>query len=250
MSVARKYSTNGNLLDLINEGNKGLIEAAEKFDYRKQVKFISYAVWQIKQKIFKYLEEKVEPIRISMKRVNEKRNLEKLREGFPENFGYEPTYNEFADYASDYFGINLEKTKFLLDLPRVSCSLNAQIKNLYGDESIDLLEDDSKHFTTKLEERCVTEVIKKKLNELPKQIWIDVIKMRYGIFDEPFMDKYGFNENKINELRSRKRDGFSLQTIGDILGFSKERIRQIEEKAIIYMKETFADDSEISEFRY
>ena len=253
VSTAKKYSRNkDNLLDVISEGNIGLIKAAEKFDYQKGVKFSSYSVWWIKQIIINYLEEKLNTIKIPGNRVEKRNQLKKLHEEFSGKFGYGPTYKEFVDYTSDYFNMDSKKTKFLLDLPYVSVSLNEKMKTFDGCECefIDTVEDCSKHFTTKLEERCAKEVIRKKINELPKQVWKDVIKMRYGIFDESVREKYGLDEEKINELCMKDTDNFSLEAIGNFLGVTKERVRQIESAALYYMRKTFSKDPEILEIRY
>ena len=253
VSTAKKYSrSKDNLLDVINEGNIGLMEAAKKFDYRKGVKFSSYSVWWIKQKMFKYLEGKLDTIKIPGNGVKERNQLKKLHEEFSGKFGYEPTYKEFVDYASDYFNMDSEKTKFFLDLPCVSVSLNEKMKTFDGGECefIDTIKDDSKHFTTKLEERCAKEIIRKKINELPKQVWKDVIKMRYGMFDESLREKYNLDKEKINELCMKDTDNFSLEAIGNFLGVTKERVRQIESAALYYMRKTFVKDPEVLEIRY
>ena len=170
--IAKKYSKNEeNFLDIINEGNIGLIKAVEKFDYRKGVKFSSYSAWLIRQKIFKYFEDGAELIRIPANALEERNKLKKLREEFSGKFGYEPTHNEFTDYASNYLKMDSDKTKFFSNLPKVSVSLNEKLKS-FGDgenDYTDVIEDDSKHFTIKIEEDCIAEIIRKKIYELPKQ---------------------------------------------------------------------------------
>jgi len=98
VNIAKKYRNNGlPLIDLINEGNLGLIIAAERFDYTKGYHFISYAVWWIRQSILKALSEKARLIRLPLNRANELLQIEKIKREFSQKNGDNPTAVEIAE---------------------------------------------------------------------------------------------------------------------------------------------------------
>lgn len=200
ISVAKEYQGQGvPLVDLISEGNYGLIKAAKRFDYTKGFRFISYAVWWVKQSILQSLCENSRTVRLPVNIVNQLSKVKKEMARFEQENQRQVTNNDMD----------------LTVLSHPTCSsLNEKI-NEDGDEVLDLVED--KTFE-KPDSNILTEEVLK--NELDKTLSIlsdrekRIIDMYFGI------------------------DGGSLtlEQIGDEFGLTKERIRQIKEKALRKLK--------------
>ncbi|MDY6935945.1 MAG: RNA polymerase sigma factor RpoD/SigA [Spirochaetota bacterium] len=208
VTIAKKYQTSGiSLLDLINEGNMGLIRAADKFDPDKGFHFISYAIWWIRQAILLAISQKTSLIRLPLNRTADIQRIEKVRRKLENHLGREPNPSEIAE------GLNLddEEVNRLRSITQDFISLDST----YGDSEdttyVGMIEDsriespDKKVFDESLKEAL--ESVLNTLSSSEKEI----LKMRFGL------------------------DGYtpmSLQEIGDKFHLTKERIRQIEKKAI------------------
>ncbi len=209
VNIAKKYQKRGlPLIDLINEGNMGLITAADKFDYRKGYHFISYAVWWIKQSILKALSEKTKLIRLPLNRANQLVQIEKLKKENDQLQKNDLSNNEIAS-ALD---IEENSVSDIINASRDYVSLDAPImfdkKERYLSE---ILKDNNfKEPEERLIDESLKETISKSLETLSDKEQ-KVIKLRYGLDGV---------------------DPLSLKEIGKRFNLTKERIRQIEKKAI------------------
>jgi len=209
VNIAKKYQKRGlPLIDLINEGNMGLITAADKFDYRKGYHFISYAVWWIKQSILKALSEKTKLIRLPLNRANQLVQIEKLKK---ENDQLQNNDLSNVEIAS---ALDIEENSVsdIINASRDYISLDAPImfdkKERYLSE---ILKDSNfKEPEERLIDESLKETISKSLETLSEKEQ-KVIKLRYGLDGV---------------------DPLSLKEIGKRFNLTKERIRQIEKKAI------------------
>jgi RNA polymerase primary sigma factor len=208
VSIAKKYQTSGiSLLDLINEGNMGLIKAAEKFDPDRGYHFISYAVWWIRQAIILAISQKTSLIRLPLNRTADMQKIERVHNKLENKLGREPTPSEIAEELD----MDDEEIHHLRNISQDYISLDAT----YGDSddtSILSMVEDSRIESPdkKLLDESLHEALNSVLNTLTSSER-EIIKMRFGL------------------------DGFkpmSLQQIGEKFNLSKERIRQIEKKAI------------------
>jgi len=210
VKIAREYINRGiEFEDLVNEGNAGLMQAINHFDSKAGVKFISYAVWWIRQSIMKALYEYGHEIRLPMNRANELVNIEKARKMIGEN----KTESEQVDEISAMLGMNKEIVRNLMNVSREMKSLDVPMSNsdATSDTVGDLIFDTRyKNPETEAIEKSLHEDIEEALSKLnPKEE--KILRMRFGLNGEEPM---------------------SLKEVGDEIGLTKERIRQIEKHAI------------------
>ncbi len=209
VNIAKKYQKRGlPLIDLINEGNMGLITAADKFDYRKGYHFISYAVWWIKQSILKALSEKTKLIRLPLNRANQLIKIEKYKKDNHNFMQNEPTNKEISvalsiEKKSVNDIINASRDYVSIDAPIMFDKKERYLAEILSDDNFQKPED-------KLINESLKESISKSLQTLTDKEQ-EVIKLRYGL------------EGIIP---------LSLKEIGRRFNLTKERIRQIEKKAI------------------
>ena len=213
VKIAKEYMNRGiEFEDLINEGNAGLMQAINHFDAIAGVKFISYAVWWIRQSIMKALYEHGHEIRLPMNRANELVNIEKAKKlvaDKPENIQVEE--------ISAMLGMNKDVVKNLMDVSREMKSLDSPISN--GDATSDSIGDmisDTRYKNPETEaiENSLKEDVEEALSKLsPKEA--KILRLRFGFGGE---------------------DSMSLKEVGDKIGLTKERIRQIEKHAISTIK--------------
>ncbi len=208
VSIAKKYQVSGiSLIDLINEGNLGLIIAAEKFDYRKGYHFISYAVWWIRQSILKAIAEKSRLIRLPLNRSIDVRKIEESINKLTSKLKRPPSASEIADQLD----MENEEVNTLLSATQGYISLETPIGNDNTSVLSDIVSDAA---APKPEDDVIISSLQNSLNQAINSLTETeriIINLRYGL-----------NGNK----------KMSLEKIGQKFGLSKERIRQIEKKAI------------------
>lgn len=210
VKTAKEYMNRGiEFEDLIDEGNAGLMQAINHFDPNAGVKFISYAVWWIRQSIMKALYEYGHEIRLPMNRANELVNIEKARKMIGEN----KTENEQVIEISNILGLEKEVVRNLMNVSREMKSLDSPMLNTdsSSDTIGDLISDNRyKNPETEVIEESLHNDIEEALSNLPEKEE-KILRLRYGL---------------------NGREPMSLKEVGDEIGLTKERIRQIEKHAI------------------
>ncbi|MDZ7798535.1 MAG: RNA polymerase sigma factor RpoD/SigA [Patescibacteria group bacterium] len=211
VSIAKRYVNQGLLLgDLIGEGNIGLIKAAEHFDETRGYKFISYAVWWIRQVILQALAEQSRIVRLPLNRANTLYQISKVSRQLNQELGREPDADEIAEKLD----LPIEEIRKTMKIANSHLSLNASAnKNGVGEKSdwISLMVDENGDPSDK-------ELYRNSLfNDLEKIL--DTLSKREK---EIFILYFGFNGN----------EPLTLKEIGRKFGLTRERIRQIKETAI------------------
>lgn len=226
VSVAKKYQNQGVALsDLINEGNLGLIRAAHKFDETKGIKFISYAVWWIRQAILQALAEQSRIVRVPLNRAGALHRIGKRSAALLQELGREPTVEELADELD----ISEDEVRRTLSLSQSHLSLDAPLTPGEDNRLLDYLPD---QFAAGPDD------------ETYDQALMDTVEEALGTLKE--------REAKILRLYFGLdgQEPMTLEEIGSILGVTRERVRQIKEKALLRLRhqsrarflETFATD--------
>jgi RNA polymerase primary sigma factor len=208
VSVAKKYQNQGvSLSDLINEGNLGLIRAAHKFDETKGIKFISYAVWWIRQAILQALAEQSRIVRVPLNRAGTLHRIGKRAAALLQELGREATHAEIA-HGMD---ISEEEVAKTMSISQATLSLDAPMAPGEDNKLLDYLPDtvnptpDEQIFV-----KALTESIEEALSHL-KERESKILRLYFGLDgNEPM----------------------TLEEIGALLGITRERVRQIKEKAL------------------
>ncbi|MFI2204375.1 RNA polymerase sigma factor RpoD/SigA [Streptomyces sp. NPDC020192] len=217
VAVARRYPRSGlPLLDLIQEGNAGLVRAVEKFDYRKGFKFSTYATWWIRQAITRSIADQSRTIRLPVHLVEELGRIRRIQREFNRENGRDP---EPAEIATE-LGSTPERVIDVLDWARDPVSLNMSVDDEGETQFGDLLEDTS---AVSPEQSVLTLLRSEELDDLIGRLdqrTASIIKMRYGIED------------------GRER---TLTEVGKEHGLTRERIRQIEKHALLELKKLARD---------
>lgn len=208
VSVAKQYQSKGlGLIDIINEGNVGLIKAAQRFDPTRGFKFISYAVWWIRQSILQAITEKSRLVRLPSNQEGLVSKIKRYRNQFMQQHQREPDANEISTALS----IEEDKVVVALDTSYRPISMDAPISENDDTAIIDLITTDNPSSATDsgLETESLSTQLGIVLAKLPEREQ-QILKMSFGIA-EP--------ERTLDEIAQR-------------IGLSKERVRQLKEKAI------------------
>ncbi len=206
VTVANKYKGCGlSLQDLIEEGNIGLIQAAKRFDGERHVKFITYAVWWIRQAIMHALAEQGRTVKIPVKQAGKLYKIEQKFKSLTTSLEREPTTREVAEDL----GFKVEEIENILRVYRSHLSLDTPLKNTEVTEYVDLLETPN---YIPYDDQIMKESLKVKVDSILKHLSEreeKIIRMRFGF----------------------SGDAKTLEEIGKELGLSRERVRQIEKRA-------------------
>jgi RNA polymerase primary sigma factor len=212
VSIAKKYQNPGvALADLINEGNLGLIRAAEKFDETRGVKFISYAVWWIRQAILQALAEQSRIVRVPLNRAGELHRIGKRSSALVQELGREPTVGELAeglevDADELYKTMSIAMAHLSLDAPLVPGEDNKLLDYL-PDEVRPGPEQEAFEKALKINVEAALSTLK------PREA--KILRLYYGLDGEEAM---------------------TLEEIGQQLGVTRERVRQIKERALARLR--------------
>ncbi|MCL2182174.1 MAG: sigma-70 family RNA polymerase sigma factor [Chitinispirillia bacterium] len=212
VSIAKRYILRGmEIIDLIQEGNRGLIKAVENFDYRKGYKFSTYATWWIRQSILRAINDKSKAIRIPANTMELVNKVTRLSRKWVIEYGYEPSYRELADEL----GSSAAKVQQAMEYSLDPISLDMEVGGDSGATVGEYIEDSNVvDPTQKISLLHLREQIKQVLSSLaPKEK--EILMMRFGLDD-----------GRIKTLKD----------IGEMFNISRERVRQIETKALSKLK--------------
>lgn len=206
VSVAKKYRGLGlSLQDLVEEGNIGLIQAAKRFDGTRHVKFITYAVWWIKQAILHSLAEQSGTVKLPVKQAGKIFRINKQQNALAQTLQREPTQSELADLAD----MREEDIDSIMRAYRTHLSLDMPLRSDETTPYIDLLENPG---TIPYDDQIMQASLKTKIDQMLKGLSEreeKILRLRFGFEEDPK----------------------TLEEIGKNLGLSRERVRQIEKRA-------------------
>jgi len=208
VSIAKKYRNRGmSFLDLIQEGNTGLMRAVDKYEYKRGYKFSTYATWWIRQAITRSIADQARTIRIPVHMIETMSKLRNISKSLVQDLGREPTIDEIASRAD----ISASETRRVLKIARHPISLDRPVGESEDSYFGDFIEDDTAPSPISAASReMLKDKIEAVLNTLTHRER-EIIKLRYGIGD-------GYT--------------YTLEEVGKIFNVTRERVRQIEAKAI------------------
>ncbi len=212
ISIAKKYTNRGlAFLDLIQEGNMGLMKAVEKFEYRRGFKFSTYATWWIRQAITRSVADQARTIRIPVHMIEVINKLMRVQKQLVQDYGHEPTPEEIADEM----GLPVERVNQILKMAQQPISMQATV----GDSG----------------DACFGDFIEDKAAENPSEMTgFSMLKQKLNDVLTSLTER----ERKVLELRFGLVDGYArtLEEVGKQYKVTRERIRQIEAKALRKMR--------------
>jgi RNA polymerase primary sigma factor len=208
VSIAKKYRNRGlSFLDLIQEGNTGLMRAVDKYEYRRGFKFSTYATWWIRQAITRAIADQARTIRIPVHMIDVLSKLRTTAKKLLHELGREPTSEEIAQAA----GVGIEEARRVLDMGRQPMSLDRPVGESEDASFSEFVEDSS---TVSPTHSATHGLLKDRLESLLKTLTYrerEIIRLRYGLTD-------GYT--------------YTLEEVGRIFRVTRERVRQIEAKAV------------------
>lgn len=212
VSVAKQYQNQGlSLPDLINEGNIGLLKAAEKFDETRGFKFISYAVWWIRQSILQAIAEQSRVVRLPLNQVGSVNKIKRILNQFEQENERRPSIDEIAEQTD----MPHEKIEDVLKVDTHQVSVDAPMTEGDGASMLDFMPNDSEPSTD---------------NELVMESMREEIALALSVLNER-------ERNVVEAFYGINQPECTMEEIGNKYGLTRERVRQIREKAIRKLKQ-------------
>lgn len=215
VSIAKKYTNNGlSFLDVIQEGNTGLMKAVDKFEYKRGFKFSTYATWWIRQSITRAIADQSRTIRVPVHMVENMQKVEKAKKKLKQQLGRNPKPDEIAALTE----LPIDKVEKALKVTKEPISMETPVGSDEDESSIaDFIEDDSKNTPfDNISENVLREKLKEAVKKLPERE-AKIISMRFGL---------------------NMPSDFTLEEVGLQFNVTRERIRQIEAKALRMIRES------------
>ncbi len=208
VSIAKKYRNRGlSFLDLIQEGNTGLMRAVDKYEYRRGFKFSTYATWWIRQAITRAIADQARTIRIPVHMIDVLSKLRQAQKRLTQDLRREPTYEEIALETE----VPIEEVRRVMDIGRHPVSLDRPVGEGEDSSFGEFIQDSDSHNPVK---NAASSILRGKIDELLKTLTFrerEIIRLRYGLVD-------GYS--------------YTLEECGRIFKVTRERVRQIEAKAV------------------